>query len=116
MVSVWVTNITGIIFVIIGALLILNLVFPILRRVLDGIAGDQAAIGRGILTLLIVYVYFLALQMIINLLKAIGNPILNNIDLISPGVNIVIGLYDILKWVIIGLVIALAFVNVKKKK
>lgn len=116
MVGVWATNIIGSIFVIAGALLILNVVFPILRRVLDGLAGDQIIVGRGILTLLIVYVYFLAIQMIITLLKAIGNPMLNNIDLISPGVNLVVGVYDILKWVIIGLVIALAFVNQDKKK
>ena len=116
MVGVWATNIIGSIFVIAGALLILNVVFPNLRRVLDSLAGEQVIVGRGILTLLIVYVYFLAVQMIITLLKAIGNPILNNIDLISPGVNLVVGIYDVLKWVIIGLVIALAFRNVSDRK
>jgi len=116
MVGVWATNIIGSIFVIAGALLILNVVFPNLRRVLDSLSGDQVIVGRGILTLLIVYVYFLSIQMIITLLKAIGNPILNNIDLISPGVNLVVGVYDVLKWVIIGLVIALAFSNLDRKK
>ncbi len=119
MVSVWVTNLVGILFVIIGTLLVLNVIFPILRRVLDGIAEERGFIGKGILTLLIIYVYFVALQLIVELLVGIGNPSLSNVGLISPGVDFVVGIYDILKWVIIGLVVALAFVNltpVKKKK
>lgn len=119
MVTVWVTNIVGILFVIIGTLLVLNVVFPALRRVLDGIAEDNAFIGRGILTLLIIYVYFLALQMILDLLVGVGNPQLNNVAIVQPGIDIVVGVYDILKWVIVGLVIALAFVKkpaARKKK
>ena len=57
--------------------------------------------------------------MIIDLLIGIGNPNLNNVSIIKPGIDIVVGVYDILKWVIVGLVIALAFVKnpiTKKKK
>ena len=116
MVSVWVTNLVGVLFVIVGTLLILNLVFPVLRRVLDGVSEGKEFIGRGILTLLIIYVYFLALQMILDLLVGIGNPNLNHVAIVKPGIDIVVGVYDVLKWVLIGLVLALAFFKPPKKK
>jgi len=116
MVSVWATSILSIVFVVIGTLIVLNWVFPVLRRVLDGLSEDSPMVGRGILTLLIIYVYFIALKLIIEFLVAIGNPKLSYIGLISPGVNMVLDVYDILKWVIIGLVIALAFMNSPSKK
>jgi len=116
MASIWITSILSIIFIIVGTLLVLNWVFPVLRRVLDGLSENSPMVGRGILTLLIIYVYFLALSKIIEFLKAIGNSTLNYVDLLNPGVAIVLNVYDILKWVIIGLVISLAFLNSPSRK
>ena len=116
MASIWITSILSIIFIIVGTLLVLNWVFPVLRRVLDGLSENSPMVGRGILTLLIIYVYFLALSKIIEFLKAIGNSTLNYADLLTPGVTVVLNVYDLLKWVIIGLVISLAFLNSPSRK
>jgi len=100
---VWIA-IISIIFVIIAAYLAITKILPVVRDLLSGIV-DGRVMG-AFMSLLIIVVYILVLDKVVNLLLAAENQYLNYLSYITPGITVLTDLLPYLKYVLLGALIA----------
>lgn len=101
--AVWIA-IISIIFVIIGAYLVITKILPIIRDLLSDIV-DGRAMG-AFMSLLIIIVYILVLDKVVNLLLVAENQYLNYLSYITPGIDILMDILPYVMYILLGAVVA----------
>ncbi len=111
-IDIYITNIIKIIFAIIGGHLAITKILPMLKDFLDDFISDK--VMKGLISLLTIIIVVIVATLVLEFTTAIGNPILNYIDLAKPILDIITKLFDYLQYVVAIGLIAYAIKSLKK--
>ncbi len=109
----YISNIIKIIFVIIGGHLAITKILPMLKNFLDDFIKDDSVM-KGLISLLTVAIIVTVITLVIDFIAAIGNPILNYINLIKPAIDVFNNLFNYIQYIVAIGLIAYAIKSLKK--
>lgn len=112
-IDIYVTNIIKIVFTIIGGHLAIAKILPLLKDFLDDFIKEDDVI-KGLISLLTVVIIVTVATLVIEFTTAIGNPMLNYINLVKPMLDVLNSLFNYLQYIVAIGLIAYAIKSIKK--
>ncbi|MEK6934648.1 MAG: hypothetical protein AABW46_02110 [Nanoarchaeota archaeon] len=105
-------NILKIVFVIIGAHIAITRVVPLLDDFLISFIKDKKSV-ESFTSLVDIFILVLVGLMIIEFALATENSFVSYIEVIKPGFDLIMQLFDYLKWILVVLIGVVALKNIK---